>query len=233
MRVAICDDENMQLSMTKTSLEAAYKSLDLVVDTYNSGVRLLNAVDDVYYDLIILDIEMPGLNGIETAKKLRKIEDKTAIVFLTSHVEYALEGYEVNALRYLTKPASPEKLSEIITYLLEQKKKDKRILLRNSEDVEMVCVADIYYMEAQDQMIRVVTNKGEYQNRYNLGDYETELGAYGFFRIHRGYLINLGHVIRLAGREVVMDDNASLPVSRMKESALKNALFHYVRNEAI
>lgn len=233
MRVAICDDENMQLSMTKTSLETAYKSLDLVVDTYNSGVRLLNAVDDVYYDLIILDIEMPGLNGIDTAKKLRKIEDKTAIVFLTSHVEYALEGYEVNALRYLTKPANTEKLSEIITYLLEQKKKDKRILLRNSEDVELICVADIYYMEAQNQMMRVVTDKGEYWNRYNLGDYEAELSAYGFFRIHRGYLINLGHVLRLAGREIVMDDNVSLPVSRTKEAALKNALFHYVRNEAI
>ena len=93
MRIAICDDENMQLYMTKTSLETAYKSLDLVVDTYNSGVGLLNAVDDVHYDLIILDIEMPGQNGIDTAKKLRKIEDKTAIVFLTSHVEYALEGY--------------------------------------------------------------------------------------------------------------------------------------------
>jgi len=233
MRVAICDDENMQLSMTKTSLETIYKSLDLIVDTYNSGVSLLNAVDDVYYDLIILDIEMPGMNGIDTAKKLRKIEDKTSIVFLTSHVEYALEGYEVNALRYLTKPANPEKISEIITYLLEQKKKDKRILLRSGEDVEMVCVADIYYMEAQDQMIRVVTHKGEYRNRYNLGDYETELGTYGFFRVHRGYLINLGHVLRLTGREIVMEDGASIPISRTKEKTLKNALIHYVRKEAI
>jgi len=233
MRVAICDDEKTQLSITKASLEDAYKSLDLVVDTYTSGVKLLNAIEGIHYDLVILDIEMPELNGIDTAKHLRKIEDKTAIVFLTSHVEYALEGYEVNALRYLTKPVNTEKLSEIITYLLEQKKKDKRILVRNNEDVEMVFVADIYYMEAQDQMVRIVTNKEEYRNRYNLGDYETELGAYGFFRIHRGYLINLGHVLRLAGREIVMDDNTSLPVSRMKEAALKNALFHYVRNEAM
>lgn len=233
MRVAICDDENIQLSITKSSLETAYKSLDLVIDTYTSGVKLLGAVDTVHYDLIILDIEMPGLNGIDTAKRLRKIEERTAIVFLTSHVEYALEGYEVNALRYLTKPANPEKLSELITYLVEQKKKDKRILLRNSEDVEMVCVADIYYMEAQDQMIRVVTSKGEYRNRYNLGDYERELSACGLFRIHRGYLVNLGHVTRMMGREIVMEDGASLPVSRTKEAALKNALFHYVKNEAI
>ena len=233
MRVAICDDEKIQLSITKTSVENAYNSLDLIVDTYTSGIELLNAVDVVNYDLIILDIEMPGVNGIDTAKRLRKIEDKTAIVFLTSHVEYALEGYEVNALRYLTKPASTEKLSEIITYLLEQKKKDKRILLRNSEDVEMVCVADIYYMEAQDQMIRVVTDKGEYRNRYNLGDYETELSAYGFFRIHRGYLINLGHVLKMTGREIIMEDGAALPISRTKEAALKNALLHYVRSEAM
>ena len=233
MRVAICDDENMQLSETKASLESAYKSLDLVVDTYHSGAALLDAVAVIHYDLIILDIEMPGLNGIDTAKKLRKLEEGTAIVFLTSHVEYALEGYEVNALRYLTKPANTKKLSEIITYLLEQKKKDKRILLRNNEEVEMVCVAEIYYMEAQDQMIRIVTDKGEYRNRYNLGDYEAQLGAQGFFRIHRGYLINLGHVLRLTGREIVMEDGTLLPVSRTKEAALKNALLHYVRNEAI
>lgn len=233
MRVAICDDEKVQLSMTKASLEAAYRSLDLVIDTYTSGAALLNATDSIQYELIILDIEMPEMNGIETAKKLRKIGEETAIVFLTSHVEYALEGYEVNALRYLTKPANPEKLSEIITYLVEQKKKDKKILLRNSEDVEMVCVADIYYMEAQDQMIRVITSKGEYKNRYNLGDYEKELRAYGLFRIHRGYLVNLGHVLRMMGREIVMEDGASLPVSRTKEVALKNALIHYVKNEAI
>lgn len=233
MRVAICDDENIQLSMTKASLERAYKSLDLVIDTYTSGAKLLNATDSIDYDLIILDIEMPEMNGIETAKKLRKIGEETAIVFLTSHVEYALEGYEVNALRYLTKPANTEKLSEIITYLVEQKKKDKRVLLRNSEDVEMVCVADIYYMEAQDQMIRVVTDKGEYRNRYNLGDYERELSAEGFFRIHRGYLVNLGHVRRMSRREIVMEDGVSLPISRVKEAALKEALFHYVKNEAI
>lgn len=233
MRVAICDDDKVQLYMTKATVENAYKSLDLRVDVYISGVKLLEVLDSVKYDLIILDIEMPELNGIDIAKKLRKIEDKTAIVFLTSHVEYALEGYEVNALRYLTKPANKEKISEIITYLIEQKKKNKKILLRNSENVEMVCVADIYYMEAQDQMIRVVTNKGEYRNRYNLGDYEKELGAYGFFRIHRGYLINIGHVLRLTGRELVMEDKISLPVSRTKEAALKKALLHYVRNEAM
>ena len=229
MRVAICDDEKIQLSLTKASVENAYNSLDLVVDMYTSGAELLNAVDVVNYDLIILDIEMRGLSGIDTAKKLRQIEDKTAIVFLTSHMEYALEGYEVNALRYLTKPVNQEKLSEIFIYLLEQKKKNKRILLRNSEDVEMVCIADIFYMEAQDQMVHVVTGKGEYRNRYNLADYETELSDYGFFRIHRGYLINLGRALRLTGRAVVMENNVTLPISRTKVGALKDALLHYVK----
>ena len=82
-------------------------------------------------------------------------------------------------------------------------------------------------------MIRVVTDKGEYRNRYNLGDYETELSAYGFFRIHRGYLINLGHVLKMTGREIIMEDGAALPISRTKEAALKNALLHYVRNDAM
>ena len=79
------------------------------------------------YDLIILDIELPSLDGLSVARKLRELGEQTALVFLTSHVEYALKGYEVNALRYLTKPVKKEQLAEIINHLLEQRAKTKKI----------------------------------------------------------------------------------------------------------
>ena len=233
MRVAVCDDDERQLDITKTALEQAYKSLDLLIDVYQDGNELLNRIEHIFYDLVILDIEMPGMNGIETGKRLRAVADKTAIVFLTSHIEYALEGYEANALRYLMKPVSVEKLSEIIRYLIERQKKERKLLLKQGDETTTVSILDILYMEAQNQNIRVVTSNGEYVNRYNLSDYEKEMTEYGFFRIHRGYLVNLGHVSRILGREVVMSDGTHLPVSRNKERIFKESLYRYIREEAI
>ena len=233
MRVAVCDDDERQLDITKTALEQAYKSLDLLIDVYQDGNELLNRIEHIFYDLVILDIEMPGMNGIETGKRLRAVADKTAIVFLTSHIEYALEGYEVNALRYLMKPVSVEKLSEIIRYLIERQKKERKLLLKQGDETTTVSILDILYMEAQNQNIRVVTSNGEYVNRFNLSDYEIEMTEYGFFRIHRGYLVNLGHVSRILGREVVMSDGTHLPVSRNKERIFKESLYRYIREEAI
>lgn len=233
MRIAICDDEKVHLEHTKNALEEAYKSLDLLVDVYSDSKAFLERIPKQNYDLVILDIEMPGMNGIETARRLRAYSDKTAIVFLTSHVEYAIEGYEVNALRYMTKPASAEKLSEVITYLVEQKKKSKRLFIRDVEDTVAVNVSDILYMEAQNQNIRIVTQEESYRNRYNLADYEQELAVFGFFRIHRSYLVNLAHVMRISGREAYMPDGICLPVSRTREKQFREALYQYVKEEAL
>lgn len=233
MRIAICDDEKVYLDCTRNVLEKAYKSLDLKVDVFGDGSSLLENMARTSYDLVVLDIEMPGLNGIETARRLRTLSEKTAIVFLTSHIEYALEGYEVNALRYLTKPASVEKLSEIITYLIEREQKNKKLVIRDAEDVVTVNVSDIFYMEAQNQNIRIVTERSTYYNRYNLADYEQELSAYGYFRIHRSYLVNLAHVVRICGREVYMTDETHLPISRTREKQFRDALYQYVKEEAL
>lgn len=238
MRIAICDDESLACAQTQKTLEEAYKSLDLLVDIYTDGRTLLESTQKLSYDLIILDIEMPELNGLETARRLRALGEKTAIVFLTSHVEYALKGYEVNALRYLTKPADVVKLSEIITYLVEQSKQKKKLLLRpanseNQEDRAMVSVDEIIYLEARNQDIRIVTATAEYLRRYNLRDYERELEGYYFVRNHRSYLINLAHVKRIFGKELAMDNGDILPISRTKGKQVKEALYSYVQREAL
>lgn len=112
MRIAVCDDETVWMEQTKKRLEQIYVSLDLLVDTFSSGKQLLERAKSVSFDLVILDIEMPKMDGLQVAKSLRAMGEETEIVFLTSHVEYALKGYEVQALRYLTKPVDAEKLAK-------------------------------------------------------------------------------------------------------------------------
>jgi hypothetical protein len=115
----------------------------------------------------------------------------------------------------------------------EQMAKQRSLWLKTELGEEKVSVSDVLYMEAQNQNIMISTKTGSYCVRYNMADYETELEADGFFRIHRGYLISLGHVKSIGKNEVTMDDSTVLPVSRSKDKALKEALFQYIRKEAI
>ena len=193
----------------------------------------MNAFAKRPYDLVFLDIEMPEMDGIATARKLREKSREVPIIFLTSHIEYALEGYEVNALRYLTKPINSTKLYEVLDFVASQMQEQKVLWVKTDLSEERVHMKEILFMEAQNQNILISTKKNAYTVRYNLSDYEQELREDGFFRIHRGYLVALRHIKSVEKSQVTLVDNTVLPVSRSKEKELKNALFQYMRKEAI
>ena len=233
MRIAVCDDEERFREDIKKHIDKLYNSLDVVVDSFSSGKQLIEAFSVRPYDLIFLDIEMPEMDGITLAKRLRSLSEKVYIVFLTGHVEYALEGYEVNALRYLTKPVQEDKLKEVLRYVSEKMSEKRQILVKADGEEHLIDVSDIIYFEAQNQYIMIYTVTREYLVRYNLSDYEKELKKDGFFKTHRSYLISLGKVKKLGKNEVIMDGDISVPVSRSSIQALKDALYSYVDNKAI
>ena len=233
MRIAVCDDETMWADQTKKRLEQVYVSLDLLVETFSSGKALIERAKSVPFDLVILDIEMPKMDGLQVAGSLRSMGYIGEIVFLTSHVEYALKGYEVQALRYLTKPVDAKKLAEIIQYLLEKEKKQKRVILQSEGETVSLLLSEILYLEVQNHDVLFVTKKDTWKIRGKLGDYEKAYEAYGFVRIHRGFLVNLAHVTRLKEREIYLVDGSSLPVSRTREKATREALCAYVAEVAL
>ncbi|MBO4460265.1 MAG: response regulator transcription factor [Clostridiales bacterium] len=235
MRIAICDDEERYRVELKTVLGKLLINIDCNIDTFDNGNILTESFNEQPYDLLFLDIEMPEVDGITLARKLRSLSDKVYIVFLTSHVEYALEGYEVNALRYLTKPVNIDKLKEVLTYVQEREGASRQIIIREDGEEVVIDINDVIYMEAMNQNVRIVTSSGEHVIRYNLGDFESQLKNDGFYRIHRGYLISLSKVKKLAKGDVIMDmgaGEASLPVSRSNLKGLKDALYSYVEGTA-
>jgi two-component system response regulator LytT len=235
MRIAICDDEEKFRVQEKNLIDRVSASMDIVVDTYAEGKKLLERFDTLPYNLVFLDIEMPGMDGITLAREIRKRSTETQIVFLTGHVEYAIEGYEVNALRYLTKPVQEEKVKEVLRYVLDASVSGKQLILREEGEDLILKYADIYYMEAQNQYVMIYSEDGEHLIRANIGDFEEQLKSDGFYRIHRGYLVSLSKVKRLVKGEVIMQYGAkeiSLPVSRSNIKPLKEALYAYVENAA-
>ena len=232
MRIAVCDDEELFRIEFKSVLDKVLINAEYDIDTFSGGSSLYEAFLKNPFDMVFLDIEMPGIDGITLAKRLRAVSENVQIVFLTSHIEYALEGYEVNALRYLVKPVDMNKLSEVLKYIQDKKNNSRQIMIKQEGEDIVIDISDIIYMESMDKNVRIVTSKNEYITRYNISDYEEELKSSGFFRIHRGYLISLSKVKKIVKNDVVMDGDISLPVSRSNIKALKDALYAYVEGTA-
>lgn len=232
MRIAVCDDEELFRIEFKSVLDKVLINAEYDIDTFSGGSSLYEAFLKNSFDLVFLDIEMPGIDGITLAKRLRAVSENVQIVFLTSHIEYALEGYEVNALRYLVKPVDMNKLSEVLKYIQDKKNNSRQIMIKQEGEDIVIDISDIIYMESMDKNVRIVTSKSEYITRYNISDYEEELKNSGFLRIHRGYLISLSKVKKIVKNDVVMDGDISLPVSRSNIKTLKDALYAYVEGTA-
>ena len=232
MRIAVCDDEELFRIEFKSVLDKVLINAEYDIDTFSGGSSLYEAFLKNPFDLVFLDIEMPGIDGITLAKRLRAVSENVQIVFLTSHIEYALEGYEVNALRYLVKPVDMNKLSEVLKYIQDKKNNSRQIMIKQEGEDIVIDISDIIYMESMDKNVRIVTSKSEYITRYNISDYEEELKNSDFLRIHRGYLISLSKVKKIVKNDVVMDGDISLPVSRSNIKTLKDALYAYVEGTA-
>ena len=232
MRIAVCDDEERFQAQIRDLIEKIYNSLDVIVDVFSDGKKLLERYDANPYDVLFLDIEMPSMDGITLAKKLRERSENVFLVFLTSHVEYALEGYEVNALRYLTKPIREDKLREVLKYVMEKNSGKRQLMIKSEGEELRLNVSDILYFEAQNQYVMIYEKKGAHLVRANMADFEEELKDDGFFRIHRGYLISLSKVRKIAKSDVIMENDVALPVSRNNIKPLKEALYSFVEEEA-
>jgi len=232
MRIAVCDDEENYLIQLRDLIDHICKSMDIIVDIFTDGRKLLERFDSNPYDILFLDIEMPSMDGITLAKKIRERSENVFIIFLTGHVEFALEGYEVNALRYLTKPIREDKLRESLKYIMDKQSSHHQLIVRMEGEELCLNVTDIRYLEAQNQYVMIHTNTNKYLIRGNMNDFEENLKPDGFFRIHRSYLISLSKIVRLQRNDVLLEGNISLPVSRNNMKLLKEALYSYVDSEA-
>ena len=234
MKIAICDDDWHMQQTLRLFIDQTYQDLDMLVDGFTSGEALLAAVQKQSqpYQLILLDIEMRGIDGIETAKRLRKLLPDCYIIFITSHDEFALTGYEVAAFRYLVKPVQPEKLTEAISAVRAELSHHITLHVEDGPVEALLRVKDIYYIEAQDKRVRVVLIDTAFSDRRGIDEIERALAGEDFFRVHRSYLINFRYVARLDKNEILLVSGEQIPLSRLRKKAFKNAFQTYVSRTA-
>ncbi|BCZ45392.1 DNA-binding response regulator [Clostridium gelidum] len=234
MRIAVCDDEALFRDKIVGYIEKSYKDIETVISSFSCGEELLKHYKNgqVNYDIIFLDIEMKELDGIKTAERIRNINEEVAIVFLTSHNEFAPAGYEVSAFRFLIKPVQENKLIEAIEGVKKQISNLKTLLVHQKDTDIILKIKNIIYIEAKNKEIHIHTIDNCYIERRNLNEIEAELKDEGFFRTHRGYLVNLSYVKEYDSKEVIVDNNEIILISRLKIKKFKESLYLHIKRTA-
>lgn len=235
MRIAICDDEEIFRRSVCEKINEIYKDdIDMVLRIFERGETLIKDFkeNDSAYDIIFLDIEMENINGIDTARNIRKINTDVLIAFLTSHEEFAKDGYEVNAFRYLSKPIREDKLIECIENAKKICDGAKKIIIKYKDEEIILKATNIIYLEAQNKDIYIHTRDNVYVQKNNLSYYENQLKECGFFRVHRSFIINFNYVKSYTNKEVLLDNNEKVNLSRLKYKYFKDQLYLFIKKTA-
>lgn len=244
--IAFCDDELAELEKTEKLLsdyEKKYPGLDFMTRRFENADELLYLVREENYmpDLVFMDIYMPDKKrnsyplGMEAAKKLRNMNYKGKIVFLTTSKEYALEAFDVDALQYLVKPVSEEKFFLLLNNLLKgiEEERKKHILLKIDGRFVRVPLNDIVYCEAQGKtQCLYLVNGSPYVLRMTMTEIYEQLSHYQeFVRVGVGFIVNLGYIGSLNAKEIHMDNGMKIYLPRGTYKGLREQYFRYYCRE--
>lgn len=230
MRIAICDDEEL---FVRKIYQFLWQQHDCVVECFRSPVELSEKfAAGERYDVFFLDILMTPISGMELARKIREQDRYAILVFITSYLEYAPEGYEVNAFRYLLKPVTENDLCLIITQI-RKKLEDcaQTLLLKLPECNLLLHIPEILYLEAADKETILYCQDDVITLRKSLNELEGQLPKTLFFRNHRKFLVNLSHIREYDTLRLTLDNRQTLPVSRRKSREFDHALKTYIEGD--
>ena len=235
MRIAICDDETIILdevsSYIKKYSEQKDKS-DIEVFPFSSASSLLNSIDNgALFDIFMLDVYIGDEMGTTLAREIRAREIESPIIFLTSSVEHAPQGYETGTLRYLIKPLEPEKFYEAIdaACLQAEKLQSKLIRFKTENGIESINANNIMYSEAHDHYQYIKLDNGQtIKVRTTVSELYALLAKNdGFFRLGSAYIINLRNIKNLTSSAILLYDNTTIPIPRGKHAELKKVFWNF------
>ena len=244
MNSIIIDDEPLARSIVKEYLQT-FTQVE-VLQECNDGFEGLKAIQQHRPDIIFLDVQMPKINGFEM---LELVEELPAVIFTTAFEEHAIRAFEVNATDYLLKPFSKERFDKALQKWLDKRLTDvaapetgalletaaasplqsNRIVVKINGKIKIIPVADIHYLEAADDYVKIITAEGPFLKNKTMAFFEKSLDAQQFARVHRSYLLNVNQVTRIEPYEkenhlAILRSGAKVPVSKTGYPKLKTAL---------
>ena len=230
--IAVCDDNKTESEyLAKLAREwASAKYFSAVISEYGSAEAFLFSYGaEKPCDILLLDIQMGGVDGVTLAKRLRGAGDSIQIIFTTGLPDFIDEGYDVSALHYLIKPVNPTKLEEVLDRAAAAiQKLESPVLIDTAEGPLRLFARDIYYAEAFAHATELHTANGAVNSRTPISELEKRLGG-EFIRTHRSYLAALRHIRQITKTGVVMDDGSAVPLSRQRYAQANRAFIKYYK----
>ena len=230
LQLAVCDDERVFRSDLRKILgtELELCGIDYHISEFTSGEELIAGLEKADCQILFLDIEMKGIDGVEAARRLRETKRQMEIVFVTSYADFVFQGYEVRALNYILKPYEPEKIAAVLHTALEALdiEAEKYYVIDQRGGSIRVPLSSVKYFSSDRRTVHAVTTEQEYTFYEKLSDLETELPD-TFVRIHNRYLVHLKYLEAVRQNTAVVDGE-ELPVSRSCKSGLSIAYEKYM-----
>ncbi len=218
IKIALCDDEPIQLELIKSYILSMETKLELEFQCIvaNSGEELLEKIKDERIDIFFLDIQMGGIDGIETSQKIRVNDNEAIIVFMTGYRNYTLEAFEINAFHYLIKPIMPEKFRSLMKRVLRRfheikvhRENTQKFILKTQSMIMKIDYNDILYFEKNFRKIKIYTVKGNYDFYSSFKTLLTELDQKIFIRCHQGFVVNKNKIRNYNNEQILINTNGT------------------------
>ncbi|SHJ01905.1 LytR/AlgR family response regulator transcription factor [Pseudobutyrivibrio xylanivorans] len=230
LNIALVENDNTDAELF-TDIASSYfidAKVEFHIDIFAAGEEFLDAYQG-QYQIVFMDIELDGINGMNTARKLREIDNNVILIFLTNLAHYAIAGYEVNATDYILKPLQENafrlKMPKVLAQIQQQAKKTITVLSKGQ--MHTFSTDELYYVEVLSHRLYYHTLDGVYDVRGTMSDAETSLYKFDFRRCNNSYLVNLRFVTGIQGNDVKVGPHV-LSISRPRKKEFINELTNYL-----
>ncbi len=237
LELAICDDSKAErkllLSLIKSICSDRNMKYDFETSSFTCGEDLINHYEDggIHFDIIFLDIYMADKTGIETARQIRKYDAACKIIFITTSMDHALDGYSVFAYNYLVKPVTPQIFASVLKKALEgaDSEKKKALYVKSGNKLQLIPYKDIKYIESQGRITKIFTLKGEEISCYlKLDDIESALTDPRFLRSHKSFLVNMDCIVSVKEYFFTLFDNTDVAIRQKGFTAIKKKYCEFI-----
>ncbi len=230
LSIAVCDDEVMECCGIAGRIKEMLREMKVpcMIRQFYSGWELLRAADS--FDIVFLDIIMPGLDGMKAARLFREKTSERLLIFISTSREYVFDAYDVEAFQYLLKPIDDKKLRSVLRRAVRKTEVHSRefIIVSREHLQKKVFLDDIRYFEIQGRLVTIHGTGGSFTYYERIGVLEKELQGKGFFRCHKSFLVNLRYVDAYDRQEAVLDNGEKLMIARRRYEAFCEELLTYM-----
>jgi len=233
LRIAICDDDSQEIGRISSFIEAYRREriVPITFESFQSAAELISRAGKGYFKLILMDIMMPGINGMEAAQEIRTFDMGVKIVFLTASPEFAVESYSVKAYDYILKPVPKDKLFSVLDAVLaEEQMPLEGITVKTQKGLVRILFSKLACVEIMNKKLYFHMADGNVQEvNSSLAAFEEKLLARPeFSKVHRSYIVNLFYINNLTAKELIISTGKTIPISRMLYGNVKDAYMKHL-----